>query len=230
MKRVGNESVKLSDQRGVVNPFLIATILLAILLVVAVAGFIWAFTEMTDWRDNTQTKIDEAVVVAKEEQQAADQVAFEEEEKKPNRVYQGPSDMGSVRFNYPKTWAGYTDQSDAKKLMVYFNPLIVPPIDNGVTPYALRLQVTNDAYADVLDDYQKIVEDGLATASTIVVGKTDTFAGYEGVRVDGQLTNTINGSVVIFKIRDKTLQIFADSQDYVGDLNNTILTSLKFEQ
>ena len=219
----------MSDQRGSANPLLIATVLLAVLLVVAAGGFIWAYMSMTDWRDNTQAKIDSAVDAAKDQQQKDDQAHFDEEEKKPNRSYQGPSDMGSVRFNYPKTWSGYIAQSNDSGLEVYFNPLMVSTVNPGVTPYALRVEVSNDNYADVLDDYQGLVEDGVATASTIIIGKTDDFSGYEGVRVDGQLTDTINGSVVIFKVRDKTLQLYVDSQDYMNDFNNTVLTSLKFE-
>lgn len=219
----------MSDQRGSANPLLIATVLLAVLLVVAAGGFIWAYMSMTDWRDNTQAKIDSAVDAAKDQQQKDDQARFEEEEKKPNRSYQGPSDMGSVRFNYPKTWSGYIAQSNDSGLEVYFNPLMVSTVNPDVTPYALRVEVSNDNYADVLDDYQGLVEDGVATASTIIIGKTDDFSGYEGVRVDGQLTDTINGSVVIFKVRDKTLRLYVDSQDYMNDFNNTVLTSLKFE-
>ena len=219
----------MSDQRGSANPLLIATVLLAVLLVVAAGGFIWAYMSMTDWRDNTQAKIDSAVDAAKDQQQKDDQAHFEEEEKKPNRSYQGPSDMGSVRFNYPKTWSGYIAKSNDSGLEVYFNPLMVSTVNPDVTPYALRIEVSNDNYADVLDDYQGLVEDGVATASTIIIGKTDDFSGYEGVRVDGQLTDTINGSVVIFKVRDKTLRLYVDSQDYMNDFNNTVLTSLKFE-
>ena len=169
------------------------------------------------------------VDAAKDQQQKDDQAHFEEEEKKPNRSYQGPSDMGSVRFNYPKTWSGYIAKSNDSGLEVYFNPLMVSTVNPDVTPYALRVEVSNDNYADVLDDYQGLVEDGVATASTIIIGKTDDFSGYEGVRVDGQLTDTINGSVVIFKVRDKTLRLYVDSQDYMNDFNNTVLTSLKFE-
>lgn len=228
MNKVGGN--QLSDQRGSVNPLLVATILLAILLVVAAGGFIWAYMGMTDWRDNTQAKIDAAVATAKDEQKKADEADFAEQEKKPNRVYQGPSDLGSVRFNYPKTWSGYIAQSNDNGLLVYFNPLLVPTANPDVTPYALRVQVSNDSYSDVVADYQKLVEDGVATASTIIVGATDDFAGYEGIRVDGQLADTINGSVVIFKVRDKTLRLYVDSQDYVKDFNDTILASLRFEQ
>lgn len=227
MNNVGGS--RISDQRGLANPLLIATILLAVLLVVAAGGFIWAYLGMTDWRDNTQAKINSAVEEAKEQQSKDDEEHFNEEEKKPNRSYQGPSDMGSVRFNYPKTWAGYIAQSDKNGLQVYFSPLLVPTVNAGVTTYALRVLVTNDSYADVIDDYQSLVEDGVATASTITIGKTDDFAGYDGIRVDGQLSDTINGSVVIFKVRDKTLRLFVDSQDYMNDFNNTVLTSLKFE-
>lgn len=241
MKRVGNKW--LSDQRGASNPLLIATILLSVFLVAAAGGFIWAYMEMTDWRNNTQSKIDAAVETAKTQQKEEDDARFQEEQKQPNIIYQGPSDMGSVRFRYPKTWSAYTNKSDNNGLEVYFNPVIVPVINDGVTPYSLRLKVTNEAYADVIDSYQSLVEDGLVTASTIKLGEVkDENAGgeadsnksteadvYEGIRVDGQITDTINGSVVIFKIRDKTLQLFVDSQDYMKDFNETILTSLKFQ-
>ena len=49
------------------------------------------------------------------------------------------------------------------------------------------------------------------------------------MRVDGQLTETINGSVVILKLRDKTLQMFVDSHDFVNDFNKTVLATLKYE-
>ena len=58
MNKVGGKWM--SDQRGSANPLLIATVLLAVLLVVAAGGFIWAYMSMTDWRDNTQAKIDSA--------------------------------------------------------------------------------------------------------------------------------------------------------------------------
>ena len=65
---------------------MIATILLSMLLVVAAGGFIWAYMEMTDWRNNGQAKIDAAVAEAKDQQYQEDEKHFNEEEKKPNRV------------------------------------------------------------------------------------------------------------------------------------------------
>lgn len=218
------------DQRGAVNPMLIATILLAVLLVVASGGFIWAYSQMTDYKNNTQEKVNAAVADAKEVQKTADEKEFKEQEKKPNRSYVGPAALGSVRFNYPKTWAGYTQQSDSSSgLTVYFYPYIVPVIKDGVSVYALRLKVENREYKQVLNNYESRVKDGKVTSSTIVVGETKAFSGYRGVRVDGQITDTITGSVVIFEVRDKTLELFCDSQDYMNDFNETILKSLQFE-
>lgn len=219
----------LNDERGAVNPLLISTILLAIFLVVAAGGFIWAYMQMTEWKTNVQARVDAAVTEGKSQQKSEDDKRFLEQEKKPYRIYQGPSDMGSIRFNYPKTWSGYIATSDTTRLNVYFSPLIVPIVKEGVTPYALRISVTNRSYAETVRSYQHLVEDGKVKVSTVIIGKTKDFAGYKGVRVDGQLTETINGSVVILKLRDKTLQMFVDSHDFVNDFNKTVLATLKYE-
>lgn len=230
MKRVGEyNNWSRSREAGAVNPLLIATILLALLLVATAGGFVWAYTQMLDWKNNVNAKVDAAVSVKVEEQKKTDQAQAKEEEKKPNRIYQGPSDMGSIRFNYPKTWSAYTADSSNDTLQVYFNPLIVPKVDPDNTPYALRVDVTSRSYADTIQSYSSLVQKGLAKATPVVIGKTDKFTGYEGMRVDGQLSNTINGSAVIFKLRDKTMILHVDSQDYINDFNNTILASLKFE-
>ncbi len=91
--------------------------------------------------------------------------------------------MGSIRFNYPKTWSGYIATSDTTRLNVYFSPLIVPIVKEGVTPYALRISVTNRSYAETVRSYQHLVEDGKVKVSTVIIGKTKDFAGYKGVLV-----------------------------------------------
>lgn len=220
-----------NDQRGAANPLLISTIVLAVLLAATAGGFIWAYIQYNDWHNNTQPKIEAAAAQAKSQQLDEDTKKFREEEKKPNRVYAGPSDMGSVKFSYPKTWSVYraTADGDTNSLLLYFYPLIVPQVKDGVTPYALRVQVSTTSYDKVLENYQGLIKDNKAIATTLVVGRTDKFKGYEGTRVDGQLTDTVNGSVAIFKVRDKTLQVFVDSQDYMKDFEDTILKTLTFE-
>ena len=79
-----------------------------------------------------------------------------------------------------------------------------------------------------MQTYNGDIKKGSIKAETITVGKTDSFSGYEGMRIDGQFGETINGSVVIFKIRDKTLRLYVDSQDFMTDFD-TVLNSLKYE-
>ena len=217
-------------ERGESNPFLITTIIFVLLAVGLGVGFGWAYMQMTDYRDNVATKVEAAVKVAKDEQKKADKAEFTEEYKKPNLTYEGPSDSGSVTFSYPKTWAAYIDQDGAGggDLSLYFNPKSVPTIRGG-TAYALRVTINNQSYGSVLQSYNGQVEAGTLSAKTIVVGKTDSFSGYEGMRIVGQFGDGINGSVVIFKIRDKTLRLYVDSQDFMNDFNSTVLNSLKYE-
>lgn len=225
MKDVGKKW--LTDQRGAVNPLLVSTIILALLLVTATGGFVWAYSRMTYWQNDTEGKLADARTAAKVEQQADDDKKYREEEKKPNRVYQGPTDLGSVKFNYPKTWSVYEAETE-NKLQAYFYPIKVPKVAAGVTPYALRVNVDDTSYADTLKQYESIVKDGKATATAIQLKNGDDQ--YDGTRVDGQITKTVNGSVVIFKVRDKTLQLFVDSGDYKADFDNIILKSLTFKQ
>lgn len=221
---------KQSDERGESNPFLITTIIFVVLAIGLGVGFGWSYMKMADYRDNVDSKVSVAVKTAKEEQKKADKTEFTEEYKKPNLTYEGPSDSGSVTFSYPKTWAAYIDKngSDGGDLSIYFNPKSVPAI-NSRTAYALRVTIDNKSYSSVLQSYDGKIKSGTLKAKTITTGKTDSFRGYEGMRIDGQFDEGINGSVVIFKIRDKTLRLYVDNKDFMSDFDKTVLTSLKYE-
>ena len=71
----------LNDERGAVNPLLISTILLAIFLVVAAGGFIWAYMQMAEWKTNVQARVDAAVTEGKSQQKSEDDKRFLEQEK-----------------------------------------------------------------------------------------------------------------------------------------------------
>jgi len=183
--------------------------------------------QMQDYRNNVNEKIDVAVEEAKAEQKEELQAQFNEDYKRPFLTFQSSPDFGSISFEYPRTWAQYIAKSDGA-LELYFYPVAVPTV-NRQTPFALRVVVADKAYDQVLKSYESKIKNGDLSASTLTIGKTDSFSGFEGMRIDGQFDKTINGSTVIFKIRDKTLQIFVDSQDFMKDFNETVLPSLKFE-
>lgn len=219
-----------ADQRGESNPFLITTIIFAVLMIGLGVGFGWSYLNMVDYRDNVEEKVDVAVTDAKKEQQEADQKQFNEEYKKPSYQFQGLSDYGSVTFDYPRTWSMYVakDANDGGDYQAYFYPRSVPTV-NASTAYALRVFIVNKSYDDILKTYESKIKKGDLTSTTLTIGETETFSGYQGMRIDGQFDKSINGSAVIFKIRDKTLEVFVDSQDYIGDFNDTVVPSLKFE-
>ncbi len=226
---------KHSRESGEVNPFLIAAIFLGVAAVALGVAFGWAYMQMNDYKDNTNQKINVAVEEARAAQKTEDAKNYVEEAKKPNLIYQGPSDFGSVTFNYPKTWAAYLDkdgtgQTSNTQYLAYFAPKTVPPVSVKTSVFALRMNIQTRAYDDVLKTYDNVIKKGEVSASPITVGKTADFKGYQGMRMDGTFDDGLKGSAVIFKIRDKTLTLRTDSQDYMSDFNNTVLPSLKFEQ
>jgi hypothetical protein len=216
--------MKRTYQLGMIHPLLLTSIVLAV-LTVGLGGFgVWAFLNYQDQKNNVDAKISAAVADAKREQTALDQTAFLEQEKVPTRQIVGPTDLGQVKLSYPKTWSVYVDKSGAgNSYEAYFHPLVVPPLASG-TPYALRVSIVNARYESVLAGYNEKLKNGQLKASPITVVSVD------GTRLDGAFSNSIRGSMVLFKIRDKTLQVYTQSVNFQGDFDNIVLKSLEFNK
>lgn len=213
---------------------LFAIIALAVLLVVSLAFGAWAYGGRQDYKNNTDKKIASAVSNAKTAQAAQLQQQFNEQSKNPNKTFKGPATYGSVSFNYPKTWSAYVDESDTNEpINAYFYPDQVPGI-NSQAAYALRVELVNIDYANVLQQFNANLTAGLSTAAAYVPPKMKNTANIQpGTRLDGAIGQgnsggIINGSMVILKVRDKTLQVYTQSTDFLNDFNNTILPSLTF--
>lgn len=209
-----------SREAGEANPLLISNILTGVLVVALTGLSIWLFMGYTDARNNVTTKVNDAVTRAKTEQQKDDEAKFLEREKLPTRMFQGPSDLGSVSFQYPKTWSVYTAKVSSG-LETYLNPDVVPPVTAGQA-YALRVLVESRTYDVVIRSYDEAVKKGTLRTSPVTVN------GFAGIRVDGKLSATRDGSAVIFKVRDKTLTVATDVSAFKNDFDQTILKSLKF--
>lgn len=217
---------RINREAGEANIFLIGMILFAVLAVGMAGAFFWAYSERNDYKENSDSRVATAVEKAKSEQKAADEKHFKEEEKKPNRKYESGADFGTISFDYPKTWSQYIAKDDGE-LAVYFYPDAVPTVSKK-TAFALRVTEINKDYNEVVEKYQKQIDKKGLKATPLTIGKTKNFAGYKGIRFDGQFDDAINGAVVIFKIRDKTLQIFVDHQNFMKDFNQIILKTLQF--
>jgi hypothetical protein len=98
----------------------------------------------------------------------------------------------------------------------------VVPIVAGGTQYALRVSIETAAYERTLDSFQSLVKRGDLKSSSV------TVSGLSGVRLDGNFSKTLQGSMVIFKIRDKSLMIATDAKVFQNDFDKVILPSLSF--
>lgn len=215
---------KQTSERGEVNPLLLVSVVLTILVLGLGSFSIWAYVNYNDQKDNVDQKISAAVATAKKQQSDVDAAKFAEQEKQPNRKFTGPSDLGSVELSYPKTWSVYVDKDGSNSnYEAYFAAGVVPPI-SGKTPYALRVTVERKAYEDVIQGYQSKVKKGELKSSSI------TLQGQTGTRLDGTFSEEVKGSMVLFKVRDKTLEVYTQSDTFMSDYEKIILPSLSFNK
>lgn len=198
---------------------------LLVVVTLALGGFsIWSYANFLDQKDNTDAKITTAVTAAKKDQSTSDEADFTQREKQPNTVFNGPSDYGSVSFKFPKTWSVYLGNGESgsgETYTAYFNPGHVPTI-SSTQQFALRLTIANQTYESVVGNYSSLVKKGTLKSSVV------TTNGLSGTRIDGQFSKTLDGSVVLFKVRDKTLELQTDSPSFESDFNNTVVPSLTF--
>ena len=212
-------------ERGAISGTIIAIVLLGLAFIAAVGFGGWAFLQYTDYKDNFELKSGLAVNDAVKIQADQDATKLEEAMKEPNRQFVGPDDYGRVTFDYPRTWSVYeaTDVSGGKGTYeAYLSPLVVPPV-NEDQKYALRVTIDDENIDRVLANYERDVEEGDL--------KTSSFkaSGISATRIDGNFSETIRGSAVVFKIRDKTLTVRTDSNTFTKDFEKLIKT-IKFNQ
>jgi len=215
--------MKRTHELGMANPLVVTAIVLSVFTVGLGAFSVWAYVNYADQKNNVDAKVAVAVTDAKTAQAKEDQTAFDEKEKLPTRQIVGPTDLGQVTLSYPKTWSVYIDKSNSSTYEAYFYPLSVPPITSA-TPYALRVSVLDTKYEAVLTGFNERLKNGNLKASPVTISSVD------GTRLDGTFATSVKGSMVLFKIRDKTLQVYTQSQSYQADFDNIVLASLQFNK
>jgi hypothetical protein len=213
------------------------SVVLAVLfgvLFLAAAGFAgWAFMGRQDYKNNSDQKSAHAVEVAKKAQAQQLQQKFDEDYKNPNKSYKGPISFGTVSFNYPKTWSAYVDEnSSAAPINGYFHPDKVPSTQSG-SAYALRAELVNISYSQVVQQYSGNIKQGKLKAAAYVPPKMVGVTNVQpGTRLDGIVsqsqTGQHTGAMVIVQVRDKTLKIYTESPNFIADFNNIVLPSLTY--
>lgn len=187
------------------------------------------FSQMSDYKNNSDQKSAVAVEAAKKQQAEELQAQFAEQEKEPLKSYTAPGSAASVKVVYPKTWSLYTiEGKDGSSVSAYFNPSMVTDTSNKASVYALRLQVLDKAYKDVLKEYDAAVKKGDITSTPY---KSELIANAEvGVRLDGKLRDEISGSMIIIPAlaSTKTIQLWTETGNYTNDFNNFVLKNLEY--
>lgn len=208
---------------------LITIIVLAILLVVSLVFGFSAYSKSQDYKKNSDEKSSVAVEAAKKTQAAQLQANFDEQSKSPYKTYQSSSTAGSITFSYPKTWSAYVDETSANQLINgYFFPGQVPGLQSAAA-FALRVEMLSTDYSQIIAQYTAQAKKGTLTSAAYVPPKMVGVANVQtGTRFDGALDKSKNGSLIVIKVRDKTLKISTESRDYLTDFNRTILASLTF--
>jgi hypothetical protein len=206
---------------------------LIIVLVLALGGALGfgllASSGKADLQKNVDAKIAQAVDAAKKVQAEELQKKFEEESKSPNKPYQSSVSSGSVNFSYPKTWSAYVIEgtSGNQPINGYFHPNQVPGVQ-AENSYALRVEMVSTDYSQVVSGFSAQSKQGLKATAYIPPKMQGVANVLPGTRFDGPLDQKKSGSMVVMKVRDKTLKIYTESTDFLTDFNDIILASLTY--
>jgi hypothetical protein len=219
--------MKYVGERGAVNILLIPLILLGLFLVGSLGFGMWAFTGRAEYKDKSDTRVAAAVSEAVDATQKADALKYAEEAKKPLDTYIGPSAFGNITVKYPKSWSAYVEESERGGPPVngYFHPSIVPRTTDRNNSYALRVQLVQNSYDQVLSQFNAQVKAGKVTVTPY---KLDKVPSVVGSRAEGQITSNKQGTMIILPLRNLTLEIWTEANTFKPDLDNIILSNLSF--
>lgn len=202
------------------------TVILGLLAVCFLAFGLWAYAGRQDYKNNVDAKVAVAVDAAKKQEDGVKDLQFAQEEKNPLKTYVGPQDYGSITIQYPKTWSGYIDQSGGTALLAgYFNPDVVPTVSGQSSVFALRVQVVSGSYSQVVNDLTSQQQAGKLQISPYFLPNVPKQIG---IKASGTFSDTKQGTSVYLPLRDKTLIISTDGQQFLSDYNDIILKNFSF--
>lgn len=214
-------------EQGEVNALVISLILLGLLFIGTAVFGIWAFSGRQDYKNNSDAKVAAAVTASKQAVEAADAKQYAEAAKNPIATYIGPDAYGSVHVSYPKTWSAYVDAAGAYPVDAYFHPGYVPSTESKQT-YNLRVRIVANTYSQELGHYSSYITNGTVTATPYSLPKVPSISGS---RLSGAVfpsSPKASGTIVLLPLRDKTLEIWTESTDYLPDFEKYVLPNLTF--
>lgn len=208
------------DHSGLVKT--IALVFTSLLTMVFLGLFVFMYINWNEAKTDVDGKVNLAVAEAENKLRTTLEDEFAEKEKYPYTTFAGPTDFGSLTFEFPKTWSVYVpeDASHAGDFHAYLNPGQVNVVEDQ-TVMALRVSIVNTLTDEIKEDFNDKVEDGEMTVSTTVVNGTNVDV-YTGL-----LDSDLRGIVCVFKIRDKTALIQTDAMLFSDDFYR-VLGTIRF--
>lgn len=206
------------DEKG---SLLIPLVLVSTLLLAALAFGFWAFAGRQDYKNNAESKIDEAVKDAEAALTIEKDAEAAEAAKRPYVVYTSPSTFGTMKISHPRTWSVYADEggtNGAGALKGYMHPGYVPAETSSIN-YALRFEVLSQQYDQVLRQFDGPVRQGRAAVSGY---RLPEVANVSGVRIEGELTGLKQGVLILLPLRDKTIKLWTEGQQFRADFEEIL--------
>lgn len=208
------------------NMLIIPLVLCILLLITSVIFGIWVYQERNTYKFNTDKVVQREVDLAVSAAETRKDNEFLEKEKSPLKTYKGPAAFGTVSFMFPKTWSAQVSDvgTGNPPLSGYLHPDYVPALDDK-TSFAVRFEVVESPYSSELKKFDSDVKQGKVKVAPYTAAKVP---GVNGSRITGEISNKKQGVMVLLPLRDKTLRVWTESTNFVGDLDKHILSSLTF--
>ncbi|MBC7581738.1 hypothetical protein H7097_02615 [Aeromicrobium sp.] len=215
------------NERGALNVLVLPLVGVSLLFVVALVFGVYAFTNMQDYKNNSDDKSAVAVEAAVQKDGAKKAAEFAEQAKNPLKTYNGPAAYGSLLVQYPKTWSAYVveQSNEGSNIDGYFNPNYVPSVTSQTSSFALRTKVIGQSYATVLQTFQGLIKNQKLTAAPYAFPKVPNTIG---TRLSGQILSGKQGTMIVVPLRDNTLEIWTEGTSATADFENSILPNVSF--
>lgn len=221
--KYNDDMMKKRTLPGAANGWMIIAISVGALFFVASAFAVWSYISFIDTRSDVEGKIKVAEAEARNQQAELDRKNYLEESKNPRLEFVSPSEYGRVSFMYPRNWSVYihNDGSDRRDYVAYLHPVTVPSVISRDSRFALKLEIINKDFDVVMKQYESLLKKGDLTSGT------PEFNGNASTRIDGAFAKDLRGSVVLMRVRDKTIRFSTQADTFKPDFK-TILDTVKF--
>ena len=97
------------------NMLIVPLGIVILLLGVAIFMAVSSNNKYQEQKNNVQAIVDKNVTQAKKEQKISLDKEYDEKSKLPYVTYEGPSELGSVKITYPRSWSAMYNQGGFKK-------------------------------------------------------------------------------------------------------------------